>query len=83
MHSNLTKTAILLVQTMIVVFALLSGWAWIKSAMLQLRPDKRPSGWIDRQLNRISERPEIWNAIAAFLSASTAITAGLLFLMLM
>ena len=83
MHSQLAKTAILLIQTMVVVFALLSGWAWIKSAMLQLRANKGPSGWLDRQLNRISEKPEIWNAIAAFLSAFTAITAGLLFLMLM
>jgi hypothetical protein len=83
MHSQLTKTAILLIQTMIVVFALLSGWAWIKSAMLQLRPDKRPSGWIDRQMNRISEKSEIWNAIAAFLSAFAAITAGVLFLTMM
>lgn len=80
MHSHLTSTPILLIQTTIVVLALLSGWAWIKSAMLQLRPDKKSSGWIDRQLNRISEKPEIWNAIAAFLSAFTAITAGLLFL---
>jgi len=82
-YSQIAKTAVLLIQTMIVTFALLSGWAWIKSAMLQLRPGKRPSGWIDRQLNRISEKPEIWNAIAAFLSASAAITAGLLFLILM
>ena len=51
--------------------------------MLQLRPDKRPSGWIDRQMNRISDRSEIWNAIAAFLSAFAAITAGLLFLSMM
>jgi hypothetical protein len=79
-HSHLTKTPILLIQTIIVVFAMLSGWAWIKSATLQLRPDKRPSGWIDRQMNRISEKAEIWNAIAAFLSAFAAVTAGLLFL---
>jgi hypothetical protein len=70
-------------QALIVASALLSGWAWMKSAMLQLRPNKKPSGWIDRQMNRISEKAEIWNAIAAFLSALAAITAGLLFLTMM
>ena len=83
MQPHLTKTAILLLQTMIVVFAMLSGWAWIKSAMLQLRPGRGPTGWIDRQMNRISEKAEIWNAIAAFLSAFAAITAGVLFLTMM
>jgi hypothetical protein len=31
-------------------------------------------------MNRISEKPEIWNAVAAFLSALTAVVVGLLFL---
>jgi hypothetical protein len=33
-------SATLLFQSLSIIFALLAGWAWIKSAMLQLRPGR-------------------------------------------
>jgi hypothetical protein len=75
-------TAPQIVQSMIVIFALLSAWAWAKSAMLQIRPDHK-SGWIDSWLNHISHQSCVWNAIAAFLAAFAAITAAIGYLITM
>jgi hypothetical protein len=71
----------LFMQSVAVIFALLAGWAWIKSAMRQLHPDKPPTGWTDKKLDTISRRPEIWNAIAAFLSAGAAIAAAVAYML--
>ena len=65
-----------IIQAVAVILGLLSGWAWAKSAMLQIRPHTK-SGWLDRLLNRISRKPPTWNAIAAFLAAATAITQAI------
>jgi hypothetical protein len=62
-----------LVQVLAAILAMLSGWAWAKSAILQLRPDI-DLGWMDRLLERISRNPTTWNAIAAFLAAIAAVT---------
>jgi hypothetical protein len=43
-------TAPQIVQSIAVILALLSAWAWAKSAMLQTRPDHKPC-WIDSHLN--------------------------------
>jgi hypothetical protein len=75
-------TAPQIVQSIVVIFALLSAWAWAKSAMLQIRPDHK-SGWIDSHLNRISRQSSVWNAIAAFLAAFAAITAAMGYLITM
>jgi len=69
-------------QAMAVVFALLAAWAWAKSAMLQLHPE-RNSGWMDDLLNRISREPSVWNAIAAFLAAFAAVAQGIAYLIAM
>jgi hypothetical protein len=70
---------IYLAQGSAVIFALLAGWAWAKSAALSLNWPQ--SGWLDRQLNAISTNPIVWNAIAAFLSAGAAIFQGVAFLL--
>jgi hypothetical protein len=67
-------------QGLAVIFALLAGWAWFKSAMLNL-PVKRERYWLDDLLNRISTSPSIWNAIAAGLSAAAAVCQGFAYLL--
>lgn len=67
-----------IVQSLAVLLGLLSGWAWMKSAMLQVRPDDKRD-WLDR----ISKKPIMWNAIAAFLASATAVTQAIVFLMTM
>jgi hypothetical protein len=72
-------SATLLFQSLSVIFALLAGWAWIKSAMLQLRPG-RVTGRLDSLMNRISGESSVWNAIAAFLAAFVAVAQGVVYL---
>ena len=72
-------SAALLLQSLSVIFALLAGWAWIKSAMLQLRPG-RVTGWLDSLMNRISGQSSVWNAIAAFLAAFAAVAQAVAYL---
>jgi hypothetical protein len=67
-----------LVQALAVMMGLLSGGAWAKSAMLQIRPHAKPD-----LLDRISRNPTVWNAIAAFLAAGTAIAVAIVMLMTM
>ena len=66
-----------LVQALAVVLGLLSGTAWAKSAMLQVRPHTKD--WLDR----ISRNYSVWNAIAAFLAAFTAVAEAIVLLLTM
>jgi hypothetical protein len=72
-------SAKLLFQSLSIIFSLLAGWAWIKSVMLQLRPD-RVTGWLDSLLNRISRESPVWNAIAAFLVIVAAVARAVAYL---
>ena len=47
------------IQAVAAIFALLSAWAWAKSAMLQLRPDHKPDG-----LDRLLERSDVATPVA-------------------
>jgi hypothetical protein len=67
-----------LVQALAVILGLLSGIAWAKSAMLQVQPHTKPD-WLDR----ISRNWSVWNAIAAFLAAFTAVAEALVLLLTM
>lgn len=66
-----------LVQCVAALLALFAGVAWMKSAFAQWRPDQKPSGWMDRQMNRISTSPVIWNVVAAALSALAAVAQAI------
>jgi hypothetical protein len=70
---------IYLAQALTVIFALLAGGAWAKSASLSLNWPR--SGWLDDRLNAISKDPIVWNAIAAFLLAAAAVFQGVAFLL--
>jgi hypothetical protein len=69
-----------LITSISVILALLSGAAWMKSAVLQLHLIKKPD-WLDNQLNRISREPNVWNAIAAFLAAFAAMAQAILYVL--
>ena len=71
-----------IIQSLAIIFGLCSAWAWAKSALDQLGP-RRPTGWVDHQLNRISQNPVIWNAIAESLAAGTAVLQATVHLMTM
>ena len=68
------------VTSIVVILALLSALAWMKSAHLQARGN-RPINWLDAQLNRISREPNVWNAIAAALASFVAIAQAVLYLL--
>ena len=70
------------IQAIAAIFALLSAWAWAKSAMLQVQPDHKPD-WLDRLLERISRNPVTWNAVAAFLAACAAVAMAIVLLITM
>jgi hypothetical protein len=76
-------TLLLYMQGAGVIFGLLAAVAWFKSAAEQAWPDKKPNGWFDRLLDRISSSPIKWNAIAALLTAIAAIFQALAFLITM
>jgi hypothetical protein len=67
---------IIVVQGIAAIFAMLAAWAWMKSAILQVRPLQKD--WLDR----ISRSPPVWNAIAAVLAAGAAVAQGVGYLLI-